>query len=341
MKETLKIAFWTVAVVVVFLLGRESRGDESSSSLPVKTPEPEVTTIVTPKPTEVVEADETEESATSEPIEVEESDETEELDETEEEAKPEKTKKEKKKKKQADAASNLPVVKKVDVGTVTLKDGNLQLWKKGKVLCSAQIPKALNPGDEYNGYYVDKNNRLVIIQTYLKNNGKFKMEYSILANNVAKVPYSISSDDPFEGYNPYIFQDKQGRYRLIKFVNRDALCYANFEFYNHGKLSPYAKAKSEATTLITKEIISQTHFFAFIACESGSSTLTVYKWKICLTLKKYGELCYTIYEAPSGGIEIDWKLYKKLTKKFPVKKYKEKVSELIQISKELEKQQKK
>ena len=333
MTETIKIAFWTAAVVVVFLLGRESRGDESSSSLPVKTPKPEVATIVTSKPTE------TEESATYEPIEVEESDETEELEEANETSTPEKTKKAKKKKKQKDAPSNLPVVKKVREGTVTLKNGNLQLWKKGKVLCSAQIPKALNPCDEYNGYYVDRSNRLVIIQTYQKN-GKFEIDCTVLANNVIKVP-CIRSDDFFEGYNPYIFQDKQGKYRIIKFVNRDALCYTNFYFEDsdsmeHMQGTPYVTAKSEGTILITKEIISETRFTSWVCTDSESSTLTVNAWEICFTIKRYGKFYYTIYEPSTGGIEIDWKLYKKLSKKFPVEQYEGKVSDLIQISKELE-----
>lgn len=340
MKETLKIAFWTAAVVVVFLLGRASRGDESSSSLPVKTPEPEVATIVTPKPTEVVEADETEESATSEPIEVEESDETEELEEADETSTPEKTKKAKKKKEQADAPSNLPVVKVLYEGTVTLKDGKLQLWKNGKVLCSTQIPKALNPCDEYNGYYVDRSDRLVIIQTYQKN-GKFKMEYSILANNVAKVLYSVTSDNIFEDYESYIFLDRKGKYRIVEFANRDALYYANFRFKDeknmkHTQGIPFTKVKSKGTSLITKESISETRFTDWGGSESGKSTTTVYVWEICFTIKKHGRFYCTIYEPCSGEIEMDWELYKKLTKKFPVEQYEEKLSELIQISHELE-----
>ena len=337
-----KILVVLAACGFAFFLGRASRGNETSPSLPVKTPEPEIVASSTSEPTELeeLEEDETEETVIFEPTEVEEADETEELDETEEEAKPEKTKKEKKKKKQADAPSNLPVVKKVDEGTVTLKKGNLQLWKKGKVLCSVQIPKALNPCDEYNCYYVDKNNRLVIIQTYQKN-GKFKMEYSILANNVAKVLYSVTSDNIFEGYESYIFMDRKGKYRIVEFANRDALYYANFKFLDSKSEDcmhnvPYTKAKSKGTSLITKESISETRFTDWGGYDSEKSTHTVYVWEICFTVKNHGRFYCTIYEPSSGEIEMDSELYHKLTKKFPVEQYEDKLSELILISKDRE-----
>lgn len=208
---------------------------------------------------------------------------------------------------------------------LTLKDGLLQFWVNENMVCEKQIPVPAEVLMGSNFYevignpYISKDGSLVLIQSYTTQEGKQKLDYTILTNSCRKIIPSFN-------YAGYVFQNFEGKYGLVFYhTNRP---FPNlYEGFGFNTVDSSFKLPTPSIIWLNESTVTSVNFASWGSTSYGYQDISAIS--VRLNVESYGELDIVQIGNSFEPVEVDNNFFDLLYEKFPPEEYNERFYKVI------------